>query len=216
MKRRMATVAGLAVVVLTAAACGGGASGDDATAARTTASQETSTEAVPTPSTSSSASGSVGGGPSSGAAEGTGSGQGPDLGVECGVDTEAPAITAALGVLSERQPSPYGWTYFGDANYDPCADLSYAMAETPQGTVSSPMQLMLFHRGEYVGTGTQCALGYTTVIGGTDGSVDVRYRWPRGDDANANPTGEATTTYRWIGGGVEMTDPLPAELLTEC
>ena len=214
MKRRMATVVGLAVVALTAAACGG--SGDDvaaATATRTTASQETVTETAPTPSSSPSENGSDG--------EGSdrtrpGQGQGSDSGVECGVDTGAPAITAALGVLSERQPSPYGWTYLGDANYDPCADLSYAMAETPSGTVSSPMQLMLFHRGEYVGTGTQCALGYTTVVGGTDASVDVRYRWPRGNDVNANPTGEATTTYRWTGGGVEMTDPLPAELLAGC
>ncbi|WP_158726541.1 LppP/LprE family lipoprotein [Tomitella fengzijianii] len=150
-------------------------------------------------------------GPSA-APAGGGSGGGP----QCGVDPSAPAIAQAVQTLSQNQPSRYGWTYVGESNYDPCVDLSYAMAETPGATASSPMQLMLFHQGAYVGTGTLCAMPYTSVIGTADDEVDVRYRWLRGDEASADPSGEATTSYVWTGDGVRMTRPLPEEAQVSC
>ncbi len=158
--------------------------------------------------------GPVGGANDGGAGDGGAGdgGAGDGGGAGCGVDPWAPAITEAIGVLSANQPSPYGWTYIGEADYDPCADLSYAMAETPGATASSPMQLMLFHRGEYVGTGTWCPLPYTTVIGSSGDQVDVRYRWIRGDDTSAGPSGETTTSYVWNGQGVTMTAPLPEDM----
>lgn len=38
--------------------------------------------------------------------------------------------------------------------YDPTADLSYVLGNTPQGTGSSPTQVFLFHQGQYLGTAT--------------------------------------------------------------
>jgi LppP/LprE lipoprotein len=35
------------------------------------------------------------------------------------------------------------------------------------------MHLMLFHRGRYAGTATECAFGFTTVTASTDDSVTV-------------------------------------------
>lgn len=138
-------------------------------------------------------------------------GAGADGG-HCGVDSASPAIDGALATLRSNQPSPTGWTYIGEGNYDPCAELSYAVAETPGATASSPMQLMLFHDGAYVGTGTWCALPFMTVTGATGDAVHVEYRWPRGGDSNADPTGHATTTYRWAGDHVRMTRPLPDDM----
>lgn len=129
--------------------------------------------------------------------------------VQCGVDSSSPAITDAVTRLEADRPGEGSWAFAGDSNYDPCADLSYAVVDKPGGTVSSPMQLMFFHNGDYVGTGTWCALPFTAVTGTTDDAVHVEYRWPRGGDANANPTGRASTTYRWDGDQVRMDPSLP-------
>ncbi|XGU20559.1 LppP/LprE family lipoprotein [Rhodococcus sp. 3Y1] len=100
-----------------------------------------------------------------------------------------------------------------ETNFDPCAELSYAIAETNGGTGSSPQHVMLFHRGEYQGTATACSFGFTSVIDSSSDSVTVQYKWPRGMDSNANPSGLATATFVWDGDGVVMQNDLPAELL---
>ena len=42
-------------------------------------------------------------------------------------------------------------------------------------------------------------------------SVTVGYRWPVGNDSNANMTGRASVTFRWNGSSVDMLGELPPE-----
>jgi hypothetical protein len=87
------------------------------------------------------------------------------------------------------------------------------VVDTEGGTGSSPVQVLLFHEGTYIGTATECALPFTTVTGTSTDSVTIEYRWPRGDDPNATPSGLATVTYRWAGDAVQTDGELPQELL---
>ncbi|MCZ4552685.1 LppP/LprE family lipoprotein [Gordonia rubripertincta] len=81
--------------------------------------------------------------------------------------------------------------------------------DTAGGTVSSPYQLLLFHDGEFLGTGTSCNLSYQTVAATADDRIDVRYRYLVGDEPNADPQGEVYVSYRWNGSGVDMLGDLP-------
>jgi hypothetical protein len=132
----------------------------------------------------------------------------------CGVDPQAPAITDNLAAVPPaQQVRGIPWTYLGDSNYDPCTELSYAIVEVRGGTGSSPRQVMLFHRGAYIGTATECDFGFTAVTATTGDSVSVEYQWPREGDPNAAPSGSARTTFSWNGTGVVMSAGLPQELL---
>lgn len=97
-----------------------------------------------------------------------------------------------------------------------CGTLGFAALSTAGGTGSSPTQLLLYNEGKYLGTGIKCgALGQ--VLGSTDDSVSVGYRWPRGNDSNANMTGRANVMFQWNGSSVDMIGELPAEAMpTSC
>lgn len=99
-----------------------------------------------------------------------------------------------------------------ESNFNSCSDFVYVQLETEGGTASSPYQLLLFHDGRFLGTGTSCNLGYQTVTGSDDDQVDVTYRYIVADEPNAAPQGEASVTYRWNGSGVEMIGELPGAL----
>jgi hypothetical protein len=131
----------------------------------------------------------------------------------CGVDPGAEAITDAIGAVPPAFDGFPGWAYGGASNFDPCAALSYALLDTEGGTGSSPVQVMLFHDGTYVGTATECALPFTTVTGTSTDSVTIEYRWPRPGDSNAAPSGLASVAFRWSGGAVRMESEVPQELL---
>jgi hypothetical protein len=131
----------------------------------------------------------------------------------CGVDPRAAAITDHVGDVPLAYDGFPGWVYDGESNFDPCAALSYARLDTQLATASSPVQVMLFHQGSYIGTATECAFGFTTITDTTKNSVTIDYRWPRGDDPNAAPSGLATVTYRWAGDAVQTDGELPQELL---
>jgi hypothetical protein len=132
----------------------------------------------------------------------------------CGVDPQAPEIGQAVASVPVPEVvAGASWVYSGESNFDRCAALSYARLDTEGGTGSSPVQLMLFHNGVFVGTATDCAFGFTSVDSSTADSITVTYRWPRDGDTNAAPSGEGTVTYRWSGDAVVMDGELPAELL---
>ena len=138
----------------------------------------------------------------------------PTTAPACGVDPQAPEIGQHIASV----PVPdvvagASWVYGGESNFDRCAALSYARLDIEGGTGSSPVQLMLFHNGAFVGTATECAFGFTSVDSFTGDSITVTYRWPRAGDTNAAPSGQATVTYRWNGESVVMEGELPAELL---
>jgi len=83
--------------------------------------------------------------------------QAPSVAAQCG-----PSQGTALGVaLSRLAPEPtYGAAWSGqpvDSNYDSCADLSAIIVTIERATGSSPEQALMFHRGQYLGTGTSKA-----------------------------------------------------------
>lgn len=118
-------------------------------------------------------------------------------------------VPVSADAASIAPPLPgNSWTVWQTGNL--CGTLGYAELATAGGTGSSPTQLLLYNEGEFLGTGVRCnALGQVT--GSTDESVTVQYRWPIGNDSNANMRGRTTVTFQWTGSSVSMLGELPPE-----
>ncbi|MFV9634379.1 LppP/LprE family lipoprotein [Mycobacterium neumannii] len=97
-----------------------------------------------------------------------------------------------------------------DSNYDPCAELSTILVTTEGGTGSSPVQALLFHRGEYLGTGTSKAYGFTSLdtAASSDDMVVLTYKVPAQCTA-CEPAAIHSARYRWNGDRAVMLDPPP-------
>lgn len=123
-------------------------------------------------------------------------------------------VTVATDAARIAQPFPdNAWAVWQTGNL--CGTLGYAELVTEGGTGSSPTQLLLYNEGRFLGTGITCnSLGHVTDA--TDDSVSVEYRWPVGDDSNANMRGRATVTFHWNGSSVDMLGELPQEALVGC
>lgn len=119
------------------------------------------------------------------------------------------AVPVANDAAGIAPPFPdRSWTVWQTGNL--CSPLGYAELATAGGTGSSPTQLLLYNEGEFLGTGIRCnALGQ--VIGSTADSVTVQYRWPVGNDSNANMSGRADVTFQWNGSSVDMIGNLPQD-----
>lgn len=71
---------------------------------------------------------------------------------------------------------------------------------------------MMFHRGEYLGTGTSAAYGFTDLDteSSTEDTVVLTYK--TGQTCNACNDGVVTPVrYQWDGQQVQMLDALPAQ-----
>ncbi len=80
------------------------------------------------------------------------------------------------------------------------------------GTASSPVAILLFHDGTYLGTATKEQYPFVPqVTRESAGAIRVEYRYPQGADSNADPSGRATATYTWddAAGRVEMSGDVP-------
>ena len=76
-----------------------------------------------------------------------------------------------------------------------CPPLMWAQFETSGGTGSSPVAVLLFRPGKYLGSAWK-PTGFVSVTGSTPISVTVTYRWTNPGDANAFPTGgPVSSTY---------------------
>lgn len=139
-----------------------------------------------------------------------------DVPAVCGVDLRAPAVSDAIA----RVPEPgYPWDTnpaYRSGNYDPCATLSAIRLLIRGATGSSPAQIMLFHEGVYVGTGTRepWSMAEVDVAASTDDTVVVRYGYLRPwDDSLAGASGRATVRFTWAGASVRMLDDLPPDMV---
>ena len=134
--------------------------------------------------------------------------------LDAGPETEPPAtecnassIPLDTHAASIAPPLPgSSWEVWQTGNL--CGTLGYAELSTQRGTGSSPTQLLLYNEGEFLGTGIRCN-GLGQVTGSTDDSVMVQYRWPVGNDSNANMSGRANVTFQWNGSSVDMIGSLP-------
>ncbi|QCR44383.1 hypothetical protein C1N91_13520 [Curtobacterium sp. SGAir0471] len=181
---------------LALAGCTGGSdAGPTATVTRTV---------TPSPSASSAA----------GAAPATGS-SAPTATPSCGPSDGA---AAAAGPIADL-PLPAGlesarWdaSHADTSTYDGCAALSAVSVSVADATASSPVAILLFHDGSYLGTATKEQYPFVPQV--TRESADairVEYRYPQGSDSNADPSGRATATYTWSDatGRVVMSGDVP-------
>ena len=145
----------------------------------------------------------------------TPTGQAQETTPACG---ELDAAQAAERWIDEVPPVPTladrEWTVADRGGYDPCAELSWIAVTLAGGTVSTPYHIMLFHRGEYLGTATETAYGFSPGIERIgDGAIRVSYRWPRDGEANAAASGRSIATFTWNAqsGEVDFSGELPPE-----
>jgi hypothetical protein len=139
----------------------------------------------------------------------------PNAGAEpptagCGPD-QSTALQTALAQLPPEPLTGRGWdgTPVGN-NYDRCADLSTILVMIEGGTGSSPVQALMFHRGQYLGTGTSKAYGFTSLNAArsTDDMVVLDYKTPGACNV-CPPAGVTSVRYQWQDDHVEMLDPAP-------
>lgn len=132
----------------------------------------------------------------------------------CGVDPQAAAIHDNISQVPEPTLAGHGWEYTGDSNYDPCADLSYALVGVAGSThAQRQSQLMLFHRGEYLGVGLLVPQVYRNVSGdGTTVYTEVIDYEAMDRDGAANavaPDYQVPLNFTWTGSQVEPVGRIP-------
>lgn len=126
-----------------------------------------------------------------------------------------PTPGKALGsALSQMAPDPtFGLPWSSvpvDSNYDSCADLSTMVVTIEGGTGSSPEQALMFHRGEFLGTGTLKSYAFTAIdhTASTNDTVVLTYKDGR-HVCTACDGPRVRVRYQWQGDHVEMLDPPP-------
>ena len=130
----------------------------------------------------------------------------------CGVNLAASEIQAAINSVPTV---PQGWPWSHEpqsfqGNYNPCATLSVALITVEGATGSSARQALLFHKGDYVGTGTSKAYAFTSLNTAqtTDDTVVLNYKDGR-NVCTACPGPITSVRYQWQGDHVAMLDPAP-------
>lgn len=136
----------------------------------------------------------------------------------CGVDTQAAAIHDNLRQVPAPAAPGEGWEYYGQSNYDQCADLSYALVWVTGSTHPlKQSQLMLFHRGDYLGVGV-LAPQSMYVVDADDTSVHTRMVDVEAMERDQAPNAVAEhyrrdVTFRWDGEQVEPVGEIPNQSL---
>lgn len=132
----------------------------------------------------------------------------------CGVNLSAPEIQGAINAVPTV---PQGWpwnhnprSFDPNSNYNPCATLSAVIITVEGATGSSPDQAVLFHKGNYVGTGTSQAYAFTSLNAAqtTDDTLALNYKDGR-NVCTACPGPITTVRYQWQGDHVAMLDLAP-------
>lgn len=133
-------------------------------------------------------------------------------GAPCGPDQEV-AVRQALSQLGPEPTTTAAWDPTPlESNYEACADLSTVLITVAGGTGSSPMQALMFHRGEFLGTGTSKAYAFTSLDAGASTPDTVVLRYKSGQSCTACDDGVVTTVrYHWDGDSVQMLDSPPPE-----
>ncbi|MDY3127213.1 MAG: LppP/LprE family lipoprotein [Corynebacterium sp.] len=115
----------------------------------------------------------------------------------CGSQSVEEAVNANIHQVT---PDHWEWdpTYIYSSDFDPCLPLSWAVVGISHASASSPFQIMLFHHGEYLGTGTYDAYGFMPTVVRTDpNTIDVTYHWSRPGEGTANRSGSTWASFTW-------------------
>lgn len=85
-----------------------------------------------------------------------------------------------------------------EETYDPCGALSSITVSVKGGTASAPSHIMLFNYGKHLGTATSDPKDFWPETERVDDStIRVTYNYPETGDSNADPSGEAVSTFTW-------------------
>ena len=123
---------------------------------------------------------------------------------ECSSDNDESAYEKAIAQVEPYPGLDRPWRPF-DSNFDPCADLSWITVTLEGATASSPYHILLFHNGEYLGTATAKAYGFSPKVSRVDDSeIAVTYRWPKEGEGNAEASGTTQAGFRWDEGAQKV------------
>lgn len=137
-------------------------------------------------------------------------------GSDCAVKKGAPEI---VNNVDKIPPNQFGWKVTDETNYNHCSDLSYALIMQAEiGNSQFGTQLMLFHKGEFLGVGSD-TIQQTQVLSTTNNSVTVRMRdWETlynlGKGHAEAPDYYSDVTFRWVGDHVEPEGRIPNQELS--
>ncbi|MCX4091032.1 LppP/LprE family lipoprotein [Nocardia sp. alder85J] len=133
------------------------------------------------------------------------------------VDLTSPVVTAALGKIGESVGGRGFLASSGtDAPVGSCPALLWVLADTEGGTASSPWHVLLFDHAGFLGTATKHWTAYTQVVGSSDRSVRVQYRWLGASDPSCCPTGGPVVVTLTLGADGHTITPdrdFPPEVL---
>lgn len=116
-------------------------------------------------------------------------------GAQCGSEEAYAAVVTNLHTLPADQAPWNPDTALN--NYDSCAALSWAQITLEGATASSPYHIMLFHKGEYLGTATAKPQTFAKISRVDDRTIDVEYHYPKENESMANSTGRAYASFTW-------------------
>ncbi|RAV31347.1 LppP/LprE family lipoprotein [Corynebacterium heidelbergense] len=139
----------------------------------------------------------------------------------CTVDTALQSFKAHESDVPPPFPNnddpDAGWAFdrsensgFTDAA-NVCAPLGYVTLGIRMPTGSSPIQIVLFHNGQYIGVATKKAYAKADVARIDGSSIRVTWRFPRPGESNAEASGETEAQFRWDSAAnkVVMTGDVP-------
>lgn len=125
----------------------------------------------------------------------------------------APSPEQAVRIAAERTPAtalgPWSETGADTSTYDPTLPLSAIVLSIDGATGSSPQQVALFDHGVYIGTTVTDSYPFQHVSRVADNIIRVDYRFLLPGDANAAPSGSATSHFILYPQSVEHTGALP-------
>jgi hypothetical protein len=183
-------LAAVLAVVLTG--CSGGTSaGPTATATRTVTATPTAVAESPSPSST----------------------RTPTCGPSSGAEAAAQPI-ADLPLPAGLEDAKWDAANADTSGYEACAPLSWVTVSVELATGSSPVAILLFHDGRYLGTATKEQYGFVPDISRTDPStIAVTYHYAKPDETTADASGRTNATFRWddAAGRVVMTGQTPPE-----
>ncbi|SER41924.1 LppP/LprE family lipoprotein [Corynebacterium cystitidis] len=124
--------------------------------------------------------------------------QKPNTSSECGTMSANQALITNVGKVRRVRDYPWDTDYSYTEGYDPCAALSWITITVEGVTGSSPNHIMLFHKGDYLGTATYEAYGFfPRVTRASDNMINVVYTYPLTGEGTANASGRAYASFEW-------------------
>ncbi|MFJ4222287.1 LppP/LprE family lipoprotein [Curtobacterium luteum] len=121
-----------------------------------------------------------------------------------------PKLAAPAGLPDARWDARFAIT----SAYEPCAALSAVLVPLEGSTASSPVAILLFHDGQYLGTATKEQYAFVPDVARTsDDTIAVTYHWVKPGETDAESSGRTPATFTWdaSAGKVVMRGGVPPQ-----